>query len=134
MMKNPMGDRLSGLGHAPAEERSLVMFLSIVAQFGLLVLLLRQFHLVNAAFHNKIIPLAFAGFIVHHFLPFPLRLPFFLFLSLTGIGLVLGLANGAWLVGIGLVLIAICHLPFSFRKRAAVLLATGAALAVVHTG
>ena len=39
------------------------------------------------------------------------RLPFFLLLSLAGIVLVLGFGNGVWLVGIGLVLIGICHLP-----------------------
>jgi D-alanyl-lipoteichoic acid acyltransferase DltB (MBOAT superfamily) len=51
-------------------------------------------------------------------------------LSLAGIGLVFGLQNGAWLVGIGLLLIGICHLPVSFAIRIAVLLLAGGGLAL----
>jgi hypothetical protein len=40
----------------------------------------------------------------------------------------LGIANGLWLIGIGLVLIAVCHLPVSFRIRGVILLVLGALL------
>jgi putative solute:sodium symporter small subunit len=72
--------------------------------------------------------LAFAGFVVHAFLPLSARLPFFAGLSLLSIPLTLGLVNGAWLVGIGFVLIAVCHLPVSFRVRGSLLLLLGAVL------
>jgi D-alanyl-lipoteichoic acid acyltransferase DltB (MBOAT superfamily) len=38
------------------------------------------------------------------------------------------LVNGVWLIGIGFVLIAACHLPFSFRVRGVILLALAALL------
>ena len=56
---------------------------------------------------------AFCGFAIHALLPLRHRLPFFAALSLAGTALVLGMANAAWLVGIGLVLIGICHLPIA---------------------
>jgi alginate O-acetyltransferase complex protein AlgI len=101
--------------------------LIVLAQLGLLMLVLRQFQIENAAF-LRLSLLAFAGFALHAVLPMRMRLPFFLTLSLVGIALVLGVANGAWIVGIGLVLIGICHLPFSFRARVGLLLAVSAVL------
>ena len=102
-------------------------FLIILAQLGLLMLVLRQFQIESAAF-LRLSLLAFAGFAVHALLPLRYRLPFFLVLSLAGIGLVLGIGHGAWLLGIGLVLIGICHLPFAFGARIALLVAVAAVL------
>ena len=101
--------------------------LLVLAQLGLLMLVLRQFQIESAAF-LRLSLLAFAGFAVHAVLPLRFRLPFFLVLSLAGIGLVLGIEHGAWLVGIGLVLIGICHLPISFRARIVFLLVVAAVL------
>ena len=102
-------------------------FLVVLAQLGLLTLVLRQFQIESGAF-LRLSLLAFAGFAVHAFLPLRYRQPFFLALSLAGIALVLGLANGAVLVAIGLVLIGICHLPLAFSTRIAVLLTVVAVL------
>ena len=55
-------------------------------------------------------------------------MPFFALLSLGAIGLVLGLREGAWLVGIGLLLIGVCHLPVSVGFRVTLLVALGALL------
>jgi len=96
-------------------------FLVVLVQLGLLALVLRQFQIESAAF-LRLALLAFGGFAVHALLPLRFRLPFFLVLSLVGIGIVLGISNGVWLVAIGLVLIGICHLPVSFDVRAALLL------------
>jgi hypothetical protein len=71
-------------------------FLIIIVQLGLLMLVLRQFQIENSAF-IRLALLTFAGFVVHAVLPMPYRLPFFLVLSLAGIGLVLGVINGLWL-------------------------------------
>src|SRR5262245_12331460 len=84
-----------------------------------LLLLIYYFKLENRAFFN-LAALAFGGFIVHYFLPLPLRMPFFFLLSLAGAVMVFG-TQAAWLVGIGLVLVGICHLPASFRLRVATL-------------
>jgi hypothetical protein len=109
-------------------------FLIIAVQLGLLVLVVRQFHLENQALYENLMLLTFYGFLVHYFLPSSYRLPFFLLLSLAAIVGILGFVNGVWLVGIGLVLIAICHLPVSYAVRLAILIVTGISLVVLRVG
>jgi D-alanyl-lipoteichoic acid acyltransferase DltB (MBOAT superfamily) len=108
--------------------------LSIVAQLGLLVLVVGVFHLENQALYENLILLTFFGFLIHYLLPSQYRLPFFVLLSLAAIAGILGLVNGLWLIGIGLALIGICHLPISYGARVAALLAAGAALAALRAG
>jgi D-alanyl-lipoteichoic acid acyltransferase DltB (MBOAT superfamily) len=109
-------------------------FLSLVVQLGLLVLVMDQFHLENQAFYQNIMPLIFYGFLIHYFLPLHYRLPFFLLLSLVALGGILGFANSAWLIGIGLCFIGICHLPVSYWTRIAILLVVGILLATLRVG
>jgi hypothetical protein len=109
-------------------------FLSIVVQLGLLVLVIRLFHLENQAFYESFMLLTFCGFLVHYFLPSQYRLPFFLLLSLAAIVGILGFGNGVWLIGIGLGLIGICHLPVSYNARVALLLVAGALLVALRAG
>lgn len=109
----------------------LIRYLVLGFQLGLLLLIFRQFQLESKAFLRLAI-LAFGGFAVHYYLPMRLRLPFFVVLSLSGIAIVFGLVDGAWLVLLGLILIGICHLPISFSLRVMLLAATGAALAVLR--
>jgi D-alanyl-lipoteichoic acid acyltransferase DltB (MBOAT superfamily) len=105
----------------------------IVAQLLLVLLLFRQFQIENSGF-LQIAQIAFAGFLIHAFLPLRFRLPFFALLSLAGTALLLGAENFAWLFGIGIVLIGICHIPVSYRMRVALLVLAGAALAVQRAG
>ena len=106
-------------------------YVLILVQLGLLALLLRQFQIESAAF-IRLALLAFCGFAVHALLPMRYRLPFFVALSLAGIVLVLDVINSVWIVGIGLVLIGICHLPVSFRIRGLLLLIVGALLVALR--
>jgi D-alanyl-lipoteichoic acid acyltransferase DltB (MBOAT superfamily) len=106
---------------------SLRDYLVVLAQLALLLVLLRQFQIESAAF-LRLALLAFAGFAVHALLPLRYRLPFFAALSLAGIGVALGLANAAWLIGIGLVLIGICHIPIAFYLRGVLLITVAAVL------
>ena len=55
---------------------SLGRYVFLLLQLALLLVALRQFQIENAAL-LRISLLAFAGFAVHYFLPFKLRLPFF---------------------------------------------------------
>src|SRR6185503_20181599 len=110
---------------------SISRFLIVLVQLGLLALVLRQYQIESGAF-LRLALLAFAGFAVHAWLPFRLRLPLFLLLSFTGILVVLGVTNGAWLIAIGLVLIGICHVPASFRARAALLAGCAVLLATMR--
>lgn len=125
-------------GH-PAGEKSapgrisLINYVVVLVQLGLLLLLLRQFQIESAAF-LRLATLAFAGFAVHAWLPLRWRLPFFAALSLLGIGVVMGAENALWMVAIGLTLIGICHLPIAFFWRGALLLAMAAVLALQRAG
>ena len=93
-----------------------------------------MFQLENQAFYHNIMLLTFYGFLIHYFLPSHYRLPFFLLLSLAAIAGILGFVNSAWLIGIGLGLIGICHLPVSYNARVAILLVAGAALVALRAG
>ena len=112
--------------------RNAARFVAIAAQLLVIALVATRFRIENPAFYQKIVPLAFYGFVVHHFLPLRYRLHFFVGLSLIGIWSVFGLSNGSWLVAIGLGLIAICHLPVGFGIRAALLVGSGLTLALLR--
>src|SRR5262245_55915760 len=85
-------------------------FAVIVVELGLVLLLLRQYQIENSAGFLLIAQLAFGGFLIHAWLPLRLRLPFFALLSLAGTAMLLGAANFAWMLALGLALIGICHL------------------------
>src|SRR5947208_3141651 len=121
-------------GLLTADTVSMGRFLSLGAQLGLLVLLIRQFNLVSPVFDHQISFLVFYGFLIHYLLPLRYRLPFFLILCLSAIFSVFGWVQGAWLIGIGSTLIALCHLPVSFRLRIVLLLLAGAGLAEFRAG
>ena len=108
-------------------------FTVIFAQLLVLLVIVSRFQIENEAF-IRLTALTIGGFAVHYFLPLSYRLPFFVALSLTAIVMVLGLESSAWLVGIGLVLIAIAHLPVHVYVRAAILLAVGGLLAIPRWG
>ena len=108
-------------------------FALIACQLALLLVVMRQFQIENPAF-RLLAQLAFAGFLIHSFLPLRYRLPFFAALSVAGTGLVMGAANLAWLFAIGAVLVGICHIPVSFGIRAALLVVAGAVLAIQRAG
>ena len=147
---------------APPRRRSIrqhiaevAEFLVVVAQFGLVVLLLQYWQLES---HQliRLMWLAFAGFIIHHLLPQRFRLPFFAMLSLVAVITAVGhfgpnlgvawltgkirtidflyhLLPGLTLIGIGLGLIGICHLPIRFAARVALVAVAGAALVFLRT-
>ena len=68
---------------APPRRRSVrqhiaevAQFLAVVAQFGLVVLLVQYWQLESQLL-ARLMWLAFVGFIIHHLLPLRFRLPFF---------------------------------------------------------
>ena len=108
-------------------------YLGLSAQLTLFVAVVYLFSIESRAFlHLSVLTLA--GFLIHRLLPQAWRLPFFLALSFAGIVLVMGAANAVSLIGIGLVLIGVCHLPIAFRWRAALLVLIGAALTAARVG
>ena len=105
---------------------------AVILELAGLLALIYYFQLESRAFFN-IAALAFGGFVVHYWLPLPLRLPFFLALSLLAVILVFGW-QALWFIAIGLSLVGICHLPVSFRARVGLLVAAGVALAAMRAG
>lgn len=121
----------SGAARSKPGAIRLPLLLAVVAQLALVFLLLRQYQIESGAF-LRLAMLAFGGCVVHALLPLAWRLPFFLALSITGIYVVLDVANATWLVGCGLALIGICHLRASFAVRVLLLLLAGALLAAMR--
>jgi D-alanyl-lipoteichoic acid acyltransferase DltB (MBOAT superfamily) len=107
--------------------------LVVLSQLLLALLVTYLYSVENTAFF-RVFALATAGFAVNLVLPMRLRLPFFALLSIGGVFAVFGAADGLWLIGCGLVLIGLCHLPLSVPARVAVLLVAGGGLAVSRGG
>ncbi len=112
---------------------SLAKALAVAFLFGVLITAIYLFRIETRGFLYLTI-YAFGGFLVHSQLPLRWRLPFFALLSLGGLFVVLDPPNALWLIGSGLGLIGICHLPIPFAGRAALLLAAGAGLAAMRGG
>ena len=93
-------------------------------QLALILLVIWRYQLESRTFFN-VMALGCVGFMVHAFLPAQYRLGFFTALSLGGIMLAFGPADGVWLILLGLVLIGICHLPVRMVLRVGLLLLTG---------
>src|SRR5262245_2559838 len=125
-------------------------FLAIVVQFGLIVLVVHQWRLESVTL-SRVMQLAFVGFIIHHLLPLRFRLPFFAALSLvaviTGVGQIGPVVIAGWihgkstlngvlyqlvpgltLIGVGLGLMGLCHLPIRFAARVGLVAVAGAGL------
>ncbi|MFN8548521.1 MAG: SGNH/GDSL hydrolase family protein [Candidatus Eisenbacteria bacterium] len=106
-------------------------FLLLFSQLLFLVFVIYRFHLESPSFLQLSL-ITVAGFAVHYFLPFRLRLPFFTLLSLIAIVRILGLEQGAWLIGLGFVLIGLAHLPVPMKARAAIMIGVGVALSLLR--
>ena len=119
--------------HAKIDWNRAIEFLAMVAQLVLLALLVDRYKLESPAFFHLTL-LAFGGFVVQYFLPLNLRMPFFAALSLASIVLILDWQSSAWLIGIGLVLIAVCHLPVAFSIRITIIAAMVALIAAARVG
>lgn len=119
----------------------------IAAQLVLVALLLRELDMLTPAFRH-IVYLCVPGFLVHHFLPARIRIPFFVLLSIGSLLLVLGTPPDAerfWdvslalprtglLLAVGAILIALCHLPIGFWARCGVVALAGLGIAAFRSG
>jgi hypothetical protein len=159
---NRRGEITTAAGEvAPSRRRSLggyvgslAPFFAVIVQFGLVVLLVDYWQLEGRPL-ARLMELAFVGFVIHHLLPLRFRLPFFATLSLVAVVVILGemgqktwvggltgrisLANflyhlvpGLTLIGVGLGLIGLCHLPIRFGARVGLLAGVGAGLAILR--
>lgn len=109
----------------------ILRFVSLVVGLGLAVLLIQQYRIENRTFFY-VAALAGVGFAVHALLPLAYRLFFFVSLSFAGFALAFTLPDAAWLLGIGLMLIALCHLPTRFSVRVVLIVVVGIGLALAR--
>ena len=123
--------------HADAREPSEVIDLwKLACLLGPLVFLIGvvwHFNLESKAF-LRLLGLAAGGFVIQYFLPLRHRLRFFLVLSVSALAYLLGVRQAVWIVGLGLGLIGLCHLPISLRLRVLLLVGAGVALASLRAG
>jgi len=136
------GPRVPALAAAAASP--LAGFVAVALQLALILAVFERFALESDAVRS-VLRIAFAGFLVHHFLPARLRPAFFLGLSLAATAWVLGGEPGGWnaaaglgrtglIVAVGGGLVALCHLPLAWAPRVALLLGAGAVLAALRSG
>ena len=105
--------------------------LAIGAQLLLLVLIIRLFNIQDAAFQNLSM-LILGAFFVNALLPQRWRLGFFTLFSVASIGLILGPIDGAWVLGIGGLLITVSLLPVAFALRVGLIGLIGAGLVALR--
>ena len=123
---------LNGRVAADAPALSLPAFGAVAAQLGLVLFAMHLFQVETATGFNRLFPLILGGFVVHAWLPMPLRMPFFVALSFAGIATIFGITNTAWLVGIGLGLIGLCHLPVAKWMRVTLVVIAGVTLTALR--
>lgn len=111
--------------------RTLAGHVWLLIQLLLVAAVMDRFVLVNEAFRDVFL-LMCGGFVINAALPLSARPAFFLGLSIAGIVLVLGAANAAWLLSLGLLLIGICHLPMRLRVRIGVLAAVAILFSIMR--
>jgi len=114
---------------AAARTPRVVTIALVSAQLVLVLLVIHRFQLESRTFFHVML-LGASGFVVHALLPLRYRLPFFTVLSLASILVALGMVDGIVLVGLGLVLIGVCHLPLRMPVRVFLLIALGGLFAV----
>lgn len=114
------------------DKTKIAKYAGLALQLGLLVLVASQFELENQALYAHVLPLAFAGFLIHYFLPQRYRLPFFILLSLAGFFGIMGFGNGLIITALSLLLIGITQLPIRFNARVALLLVTVVLLIMIR--
>src|SRR6266699_4358175 len=161
LTSEPVGETKARGVEAPVARRTLrprfaalAPFFAIVAQFALIVMVVDYWQLESQLL-SRLMWLAFVGFIIHHLLPQRFRLPSFAILSLVAVitsvghlgpnvwmgwltgkitttGFLYHLFPGLTLIGIGLGLIGLCHLPIRFVARVGLVAVVGAGLAFLR--
>ncbi|MDH3208129.1 MAG: SGNH/GDSL hydrolase family protein [Gemmatimonadota bacterium] len=123
-----------GEAYRSAHFEGILRFGVVAFQVLLFAFAVRLFQIENPAFYRSVVPLLVFGFFLHHLLPMAQRLPFFVALSLASVLLVFGLEQGLWLIGLVLLVIALCHLPVPYWIRLAAVLAAGGGFAAFRSG
>lgn len=108
-------------------------FLWLTVQLGLVLAVAVLYRLELENGFGVVAAVTFPGFLVHCWLPRRWKLPFFQFLTLVAIAVLLRW-DGIWLVGVGLALLGLCHLPVKLSARVGLIFAAASGLAVLRAG
>src|SRR5574342_1023543 len=116
----------------PVSPGSGLRWAGLAVQLGVILVLAWAFEIESPAFYLWILPLAVGGAVIHHLVRLQHRPAVFAVLGLVGILLVFGLGPGSWMVGVGLTLIGLCHLPIEFRWRVGLVALVGLGLMLLR--
>ncbi|MBI2424431.1 MAG: hypothetical protein HYV27_16495 [Candidatus Hydrogenedentes bacterium] len=110
-------------------KENLLKFGAVALQVVLVYVMFKAVRLESEAFRQILLTTAVV-FPIHHLLPLRFRLPFFVLVSLGTIVSIMGVVSSAWLIGMGLILIGLCHVPLPINVRLGSMLLVVAILAV----
>jgi D-alanyl-lipoteichoic acid acyltransferase DltB (MBOAT superfamily) len=96
-------------------------------QAALLFSVFHLYQIENIVF-DRVVLIAFGSFAIHYWLPFRLKEPFLVGVSLVSALYLLGLGNGGLVLGFGLIFFLVARVPIAFRWRALIVTAMFAAL------
>src|SRR5262245_57397878 len=91
----------------------------VCLELALVLIVVSRYEVAARIHFFPILCLAVGGFLIHYWLPPRLKAPFFGLLSAGGILFYLGWPDGAYVIGLGCGLIALCYLPVPFALRVA---------------
>ncbi len=128
------GVALNGRVAKDASALSMPSFFVVTVQLALVLFAMHLFQIETATGFNRLFPLILGGFVVHALLPKTFRMPFFVALSVGGIAAIFGYTNTVWLVGIGLALLGMCHLPVAKWIRVSLVAVAGVGLTALRAG
>jgi hypothetical protein len=120
------------LRSTPAFSDRLRGFGLVGLQLALLLFIVRRFEIEERNHLFPLLCLTAGAFAIHAWLPLRFRASFFVLASLAGMLLILGWSNGSMVIGIGLGLIAVCHLPGPLFVRVIVFVLAGTQLAALR--
>ncbi|MEZ4701197.1 MAG: hypothetical protein R2834_12745 [Rhodothermales bacterium] len=125
---------LAGVSFIEQVKASGLKFVVVTAQLALVLFAIRIFEIENGFGFQHLLPIIFGGFVIHAWLPERWRQPFFVGLTLAGIWLLFGVIGGSWLIVIGLLLIALAHLPAPMWIRITLIVGVSAVLTAFRAG
>jgi hypothetical protein len=117
-----------------AWPKRLAIFASLAFSLALCLYLMGWWYQFQGFVFHRFTPWLLGGFAVHYFLPRQHRHLFFTLLSLGSVPLIFGVVQGAWLLGLGLAVIGICHLPLAWMLRMILLGLVGGLFAAQRIG
>jgi hypothetical protein len=114
--------------HGEHEPGRIARFLILALELVLIAAIVHLFRIEERRHFFPVLCVIIGGFLIHAWLPMKFRMAFFALLSVGGLVLVLGVANGLLVLGTGGALIGVCYLPCRFGIRLTLMLISVAAL------